>query len=49
MSNRVTLNRTNMEFLAANIQKKRQAQCIRIQYDSQDTCVLSLEDIKKRT
>ena len=48
IADRVILNRTNMELLAANTQKKRQAQHTGLQYNSQGTQVLSLEDVEKR-
>lgn len=46
MADRIALNRTNTELLAANI--RRQAQRTGIAYDDQGTCVKSLEDIKER-
>lgn len=46
MADRIVLNRTITELLAANTQKKRQA--IGIQYDGQGACVLSLENVEKR-
>ena len=48
MANRVVLNHTNTELLAANTRKKRQAQRTGIQYDDQGARVLSLEDVKER-
>ena len=48
ITDRIVLNHTNTELLAANIQKKRQAQCTEILYNGQGACVLSLKDIKKR-
>ena len=48
MADRVILNRTNTELLAANTRKKRQAQRTGLQYDGQGARVLSLEDVEKR-
>lgn len=48
IANRVVLNHINTEILAINIQKKRQARYTRIQYNGQDTHVLSLEDVEKK-
>lgn len=48
MADRVVLNRTNTELLAANTRKKRRAQRTGIQYDDQDARVLSLEDVEER-
>lgn len=48
MLDRVILNRTTAELLAANTQKKRQAQRTCVQYNGQGARVLSLEDVKKR-
>lgn len=42
------LNHTNIELLVTNIQKKSQVQCTEIQYNGQNTDVLSLKDIEKR-
>ncbi len=43
MTDRVVLNRTNTELVAANTQKKRQAQHTGIQYDCEGPRVLYLE------
>ena len=48
MADRVILNRTNTELLAANTRKKRRAQRTSLQYDGQSARVLSLEDVEKR-
>ena len=48
MADRVVLNCTNTELLAANKQKKRRVQHTGIQYDSQDARVLSLENVEER-
>lgn len=48
MADKVILNRTNTELLAANTQKKRRAQRTGLQYNSQSAQVLSLEEIEKR-
>lgn len=48
MADRVVLNYTNTELLAANTRKKRRAQHTEIQYDGQDACVLSSEDVEAR-
>ena len=48
MADRIVLNCTNTELLAANTQKKRRAQHTGIQYDSQGAYVLSLEDVEER-
>ena len=48
MADKMVLNRTNTELLAANTQKKRRAQQTGIVYDGQGARVLSLEDVKKR-
>ena len=44
----MVLNHTNIELLAANIQKKRRAQRTGIVYDSQGARALSLENVEKR-
>ena len=48
MADSVILNHTNTELLAANIQKKRRAERIGIQYGSQGACVLSMKDVEDR-
>ena len=48
MADRIVLNRTNTELLAANIRKKQRAQRTGTQYDGQGARVLSLEDVEKR-
>ena len=48
MADRIVLNRTNTELLAANTRKKRRAQRTGIQYDGQGARVLSLEDVEER-
>ena len=48
MADRVILNRTNTELLAANTRKKQRAQRTGLQYDGQGARVLSLEDVEKR-
>ena len=48
MTNRIVLNRTNTELLAANTRKKQRAQYTGTQYDFQGARVLSLEDVEKR-
>ncbi len=47
MADRVILNRTNTELLAANTQKK-QAERTRIQYGGQSARVLSMKDVEDR-
>lgn len=47
MADKVILNRTNTELLAANTRKKRRAQHTGLQYNGQGAGVLSLEDVKK--
>ena len=48
MADRIVLNCTNTEFLAAKVRKKQRAQCIGIQYNGQGACVLSLENVEKK-
>ena len=48
MADRVVLNRTNTELLAANTRKKRQVQRTGILYDGQGARILSLEDVEER-
>ena len=48
MADRVILNRTNTELLAATTQKKRQVERTRIQYNGQGACVLSMKDVEDR-
>ena len=48
MADKVVLNRTNTELLAANTRKKRQVQHTKIQYDGQSARVSSLEDVEER-
>ncbi len=48
MADRVVLNCTNTELLAANTRKKWQAQRTGIAYDGQGARVLTLEDVKKK-
>ena len=48
IADRVILNRTNTDLLAANTQKKRRAKRTGIAYDGQDARVLSLEDVEER-
>ena len=48
MTDRIVLNRTNTELLAANTRKKQRAQRTGTQYDVQGARVLSLEDVEKR-
>ncbi len=48
MTDRIVLNRTNTELLAANTRKKQRAQRIGTKYDGQGARVLSLEDVEKR-
>ena len=48
MTNRILLNRTSTELLAANTRKKHRAQRTGTQYDFQGARVLSLEDVEKR-
>ena len=48
MTDRIVLNRTNTELLAANTRKKQRAQRTGTQYDVQGDRVLSLEDVEKR-
>lgn len=48
MADRVVLNRTSTELLAANTRKKQRAQRTGLQYDGQGARVLSLEDVEKR-
>ncbi len=48
MSDGVILNRTNTELLAANTQKKRQAERTGIQYVGQGARVLSMKDVEDR-
>ena len=48
MADRIVLNRTNTELLAANTRKKQRAQRTGTQYDGQGDRLLSLEDVEKR-
>ena len=48
MTDRIVLNRTNTELLAANTRKKQRAQRTGTEYDIQEARVLSLEDVEKR-
>ena len=48
MADRIVLNRTKSELLAANTRKKQRAQRTGTQYDGQGARVLSLEDVEKR-
>ncbi len=48
IADRVILNHTNTDLLAANTRKKRQAQRTGITYDGQNARVLSLKDVEKR-
>ncbi len=48
MSDGAILNRINTELLAANTQKKRQAERIGILYDGQGDRVLSMKDVEDR-
>ncbi len=48
MADKVVLNRTNTDLLAANTQKKRRPQRTGIAYDGQAPRVLNLENDKKR-
>ena len=48
MTDRIVLNRTNTELLAANTRKKQRTQRTGSQYDVQGDRVLSLEDVEKR-
>ena len=48
MADRIVLNRTNTELLAANTRKRQRAQRTGIQYDGQGARVLSMEDVEKR-
>ncbi len=48
MANRVILNRTNTELLAANTQKKRQAERTEIQYGGQCARIWSMKDVEDR-
>ena len=48
MADRIVLNRTNTELLAANTRKKKRAQRTGTQYDGQGARLLSLEDVEKR-
>ncbi len=48
MADRIVLNRTNTERLAANTQKKQRAQRTGTQYDGQGARLLSLEDVEKK-
>ena len=48
MADRIVLNRTNTELIAANTRKKQRAKRTSTQYDSQGTHLLSLEDVEKR-
>ena len=48
MTDRIVLNRTNTELLAANTREKQRAQRTGTQYDVQGARVLSLEDVEKR-
>ncbi len=48
MADRIVLNCTNTEFLAAKARKKQRAQCIGIQYNGQGDFVLSLENVEKK-
>ena len=48
MADRVILNHTNTELLAANTQKKRRVERIGIQYSGQDARVLSMKDVEDR-
>ena len=49
IANNIVLNCTNTELLAANTQKKQQAQRTGISYNGQTVCVLSLKDVEKRS
>ena len=49
MADRVVLDRTNTELLAANTRKKQRAERTGIQYDGQGARVLSLEDVEERS
>ncbi len=48
IADRVVLNRTNTELLAANMRRIRQAEQTDLQYNGQGARVLSLEDVKER-
>lgn len=48
MANRIVLNCTNTELLAANMRKKQRAQRIGIQYNDQGARILSIEGVEKR-
>ncbi len=48
MVDRVILNRTNTELLAANTQKKSTSRATKIQYDGQGARVLSMKNIEDR-
>ena len=48
MADRVILNRTNTELLAANTQKKQRIEHTGIHYDSQGARVLSMKDVEYR-
>ncbi len=48
IADRVILNCTNTELLATNTQKKQRAKCTGIQYNSQSTCVVSLDNVEEK-
>ena len=48
MTDRIVLNRTNTELLAANTRKKQRVQRTGLKNDGQGARVLSLEDVEKR-
>lgn len=48
MADRVVLNRTNTDLLAANTRKKQRTQRTGLQYDGKGAPVLSLEDVEER-
>ena len=48
MAERVILNYTNTELLAANTQEKQRAECIEIEYVGHGARVLSMKDVEDR-
>lgn len=48
MADRVDLNSTNAELLAANTRKKQRAQHTCIQYDGEEARILTLEDVENK-
>lgn len=48
MTNRIILNRINIEFLAINIEKKQYKKCTKNPYNTQSLNVLSIKDVKNK-